>query len=168
MNKLKKLLSVVIVFGVCVCLTSCNNDKKYLENTHSAYNDINVRMNVCYEILSNYSVILSAPFAQWASPETLDRSFFKVYGQMYGNRSDKIQMLDSKSLDGSMAKLRNPPKKYESTYNKMLELYGAYTKIQRIVVKAEGSEVRNSLKQIKQTLEDFNMYKDQLNVMLKE
>jgi hypothetical protein len=164
MFKFSNAVLLFIMF-ICLSMSACTNNQQYLDNTKQTYNLIIERTAKCNEILSQYSSLLEA--SSWMSPTTLDSVFFKVYEKHYGNRSEKLKLLDPKILEESMIKLRNPPRKYESTYNKMLELYGAYTKIQRIVVNAEGSEVRSSIRQINQTLEEIITLKNQLNVMLK-
>ena len=170
MLKTTKVISLAIVLILCVILGGCQDNKKYLSDTKQTFDLIKENTSLCYELLEQYSVIAETSVFKYAannfSKEKFEDWFFKVYVSIYGENTDKFNKLESKSLEERMAKLRNPPRKYENTYNKMLELYGAYTKIQRVAVNKRGSELQGGFRNINQTMDEIITLKKQLEVMV--
>lgn len=165
MFKCNKIISVFIIV-LCIFLGGCQDDKKYLGDTKRTFDLMVENSSICHEILMQYSIIANTNVARFVSQQVFEDIFFKTYVATFGQNSDKFSKLESKTIEENMAKLHNPPKKYENTYNKMLELYGAYSKIQQVVLDRRGTQLRNGLKDINNTLEEIIILKKQLNVML--
>ncbi|MBJ6802069.1 hypothetical protein [Geomonas propionica] len=164
MNKAKYVLMLMLVIGLYGAVSKYNSSQ-YLDNSKQAYKHISQNLVICGKMLSEYSILLEA--SGYMSPQTLDSMFLSVYEKSYGNHSEKIKLLNSKKLQDTMGKLKNPPEKYKMFYSKLIAYYGEYSKLEKLVATAQGSEIRSSIRDINQSIVEVETLERQLDVMLK-
>lgn len=162
------LLSILLIMFVFLC--GCQDNKKYMADTQQTFKLLTEYNSMCYKILERYSMLASSDtlifMAKRRSEERYKDIFYRFNAPFYKEHADKFNMLESKTIEEHMANLRNPPRKYENIYNKMLELYGAYTKIQGFAVNKSGSGLIDGFGKINQAIGDFSTLSKQLEVML--
>lgn len=91
--------------------------------------------NVCEAYSSVWSAAIDSRYKDFNTELAKTKSEFKSDGTL-----TKISETKD-TIDGFMKKLNNPSEKYKRSYDKILEMYGIYTKIQSEALSPSGSLV---------------------------
>ena len=142
MGKLKNIILIFMVLSLLMGCTNSVNKTNSEDSNNYASTAYITGVGIQLTVIQNIELCKSISEV-WSDAISNGKDFNEEIAtvQKIAKETNFLQKLqkDKELIDGMMSRLNNPPEEYKTLYDKLLSLYGQYTKIYELAISPSGS-----------------------------